>query len=651
MKVLETDQRSQHLKTHSKPFRCDPCQRGFALRSDLDRHVKARHRLGHNIIYCPHGCRFETKRKDNLIRHVRNKHEIAIQAKQNESQKETTEKEAVLSEPSPASSIDSNFSVHLFTCEIFMQAATAGNLAILQAYLEAGIDIQSRASDGATALHCAARADQAVAVQYLLDQGAIINCKNNALRVPLEEAILGRSVKTVRVLLSKNTTETSPRLTHYVAQSRTIEVFRLYVEYLGKDFTARVQQKFAWAAVRFGETAMVVDLLARPDFDINGVNVRGDTLLHHAVRHGNMEVWNLLLASEKIDLNSCDGISRRPIHIAAFEGRLEIMEILLNDKRVDVTIGERDGENALHLAARRGYAEIVNLLLKHNGLVLVSKQTAWGNTPLTLAAQHGHLNVVQILLDQESIDPSCADIDGQLPLHKAAANGYWDIVDLLLCHAGHPKPSEIHVDKLQEHKRKDMLEVVERLLSVPAFQNVNSTKYLGQSLLHRSIRNQDYRLTKFLLAREDIDVNSKYPIWKGTPLHFAAHDGKVEGVKLLLQHKGIDINARVSHGITALKVAKWYNRQEVVDLLLSHGAMDEINSQSTLQDKSINDTHHAAIMVSETNNNHEPQNHSSFNELIEDFEMNTTYETEHDSVANFMDDNTIELLLKEVFPL
>jgi ankyrin repeat protein len=39
-----------------------------------------------------------------------------------------------------------------------MEAANAGNVAMLQEILKAGVSISSQADDGRTALHCAARA-------------------------------------------------------------------------------------------------------------------------------------------------------------------------------------------------------------------------------------------------------------------------------------------------------------------------------------------------------------------------------------------------------------------------------------------------------------------------------------------------------------
>ena len=63
-----------------------------------------------------------------------------------------------------------------------MQAATAGNLGLVQAILQSGVGISMQADDGSTALHCAAKADQTDMINLLIESGAksdITNSKGN----------------------------------------------------------------------------------------------------------------------------------------------------------------------------------------------------------------------------------------------------------------------------------------------------------------------------------------------------------------------------------------------------------------------------------------------------------------------------------------
>ena len=52
-------------------------------------------------------------------------------------------------------------------------------------------------------------------------------------------------------------------------------------------------------------------------------------------------------------------------------------------------------------------------------------------TPLHLASQRGHLDVVKYLVIQQQIDPECEDEYGNTPLHRACTGGCQTVVEFL----------------------------------------------------------------------------------------------------------------------------------------------------------------------------------------------------------------------------
>ena len=90
-----------------------------------------------------------------------------------------------------------------------------------------------------------------------------------------------------------------------------------------------------------------------------------------------------------------------------------------------------DGATPLFIASQNGHAEVVSLLLGKEG-VDVNQATNDGATPLYIASQEGHAEVVSLLLGKEGVDVNQATNDGATPLFIASQNGHAEVVSLLL---------------------------------------------------------------------------------------------------------------------------------------------------------------------------------------------------------------------------
>lgn len=89
----------------------------------------------------------------------------------------------------------------------------------------------------------------------------------------------------------------------------------------------------------------------------------------------------------------------------------------------------------IHYAAAAGDLAMVKRQLEYRP-DLVSSKDDEGNTPLHIAVEFGHKEVMELLL-AKGADVNARDEDGWTPLHMAAAAGYKDVVELLRQHGGH----------------------------------------------------------------------------------------------------------------------------------------------------------------------------------------------------------------------
>jgi len=203
--------------------------------------------------------------------------------------------------------------------------------------------------------------------------------------------------------------------------------------------------------------------------------------------------------------------------------------------------------SGLHCIAFWGIAEIAIDLLKLEERD-VNGWDSSGRTPLMWAIKYKNRGMVEILLEQEDIEPDWKDAYGQTALSLASQSGEEDIVKLLL------KRGDV------DPNAPDKFGLTPLLLTIQP---------LGHCDLPHSATGHE-SVIKLLLERGDVDPNA--PDRDGrTPLSFAAGTGWEGVVKLLLQQGDVDPNALNFAGLTPLSFAAKSGEQGAVKLLLERG--------------------------------------------------------------------------------
>ncbi|MBL7111125.1 MAG: ankyrin repeat domain-containing protein [Bacteroidales bacterium] len=154
--------------------------------------------------------------------------------------------------------------------------------------------------------------------------------------------------------------------------------------------------------------------------------VREQSLLDAAL-NGQFEAIENLIA-ENVNVNAADPDGRSALMLASFNGHSGIVALLINKGAV-VDLVDGFGRTALHYASTGPFLPAVEFLLKKGSDPnMVDSEEHF--TPLMFAAAEGYIDVVRILLEYHA-DPSLKDIDGDTAETFARQNGHDEVAELL----------------------------------------------------------------------------------------------------------------------------------------------------------------------------------------------------------------------------
>ncbi|KAI9856206.1 MAG: hypothetical protein M1813_009223 [Trichoglossum hirsutum] len=261
-----------------------------------------------------------------------------------------------------------------------------------------------------------------------------------------------------------------------------------------------------------------------------------------------------LLIEKGAAINDCDAL-----HRASEGGQVGIVEVLIR-RGANV-----DGKATLQNPAVNSF----HFSLKAE----TDTSTQGGETPLQVAAFHGHVAVAKLLL-KSGADILAGDSQRLTALHFAAGNGQEAIVRLLADKGAHVEAKSnsgwtaLHIAAM---KGQDAM--VQLLLEKRA--NIEERNHTGWTALHIAAWRGQGAMVRLLLEKGANIETENDPRW--TVLHAAAKKGQDAMVRLLLE-KGAKIEAENNSGWTALHIAAMEGRDALVRLLLEKKAHIEAKS-------------------------------------------------------------------------
>ncbi|PSN55482.1 hypothetical protein C0J52_02600 [Blattella germanica] len=383
-------------------------------------------------------------------------------------------------------------------------AASKGHSKIVNCLLEKGADSTLRAIDGLTPFLVACREGHYETARRLINHGCCLQDVDLNGDSCVHHASGSGNIHLVELLKKANVD------LHTINKAGETPVFKAVL--CGYD--------------------LIVQYLLRENSDVSFQRKDGCNILTLAIRKGNIGMTSFLFNWE-----TCLSSKFSPVFTAAEYGHRDILHFL---KEKGVCLAEKNnlGQTVLHTASYRGHLEVVEYLT-HEGID-IQLADSLGKTALHYAVESNSIAIVQCLLNCSFTKYKISkllhlqDVDGNVPLHTAAAEGYSAMCDLLIRRGS----------------------------------GVNFTNKNGSTALHLSTQNGHHEISE-LLIRMRAKVNEINKSWS-TPLHIASTIGHIGLCKSLIEN-GAKPNLSTKDGHTALHLASMNGYYEVCELLITNG--------------------------------------------------------------------------------
>ncbi|GIY63342.1 ankyrin repeat and KH domain-containing protein 1 [Caerostris darwini] len=226
-------------------------------------------------------------------------------------------------------------------------------------------------------------------------------------------------------------------------------------------------------------------------------------------------------------------------------------------------------DTALTLACSGGHEELVSLLLSRGADI--EHRDKKGFAPLMLAASAGHAGVVEVLLNNAADIEAPAERTKDTALSLACSGGRYEAVETLLNRGANKEHRNVSdYTPLSLAASGGYVNIIKLLLHNGAEINSRTGSKLGISPLMLAAMNGHVQAVKLLLDMGS-DINAQIETNRNTALTLACFQGRNEVVSLLLDRKA-NVEHRAKTGLTPLMEAASGGYVEVGKVLLDKGA-------------------------------------------------------------------------------
>lgn len=443
--------------------------------------------------------------------------------------------------------------------------------------------------DGNTALHAAARINEADLVTFLIIKGADTELKNNAGDTPLHVAVKGDSYEAARSLTNMGADIFALDAEGMSALETSIEKSEVYYDIMINEKTAKLKDAGTGnGIVHFfvnRQNQKAVDYCINKKIPIDNKNSAGQTPLALALKDPksiaqaqiaaelilagastvkcNAQYFEEAVDQRNMSLRMSDG--QTPLHFAAIYGHSGISQYLL-DNGADTKAQDISGATPLHEAVRYGNADIARQLIEKGANV--NGQDSLGKTPLLILIPEAKQSEIYSLLLENGANVNQKDMYGDTILHVCSMSNVSPEILGMFTGAG----ADINI------RNKKGLTPIATSIEHGKSEQVNFFASNGADI-HAEDAKKNTPLTSVLRRPDDmykslvIKQNASSIDSKGnTPLLVALkNNAPFERIQYIADLDS-NVNARNMDGESALFVAVEKNNRKAGELLLARNA-------------------------------------------------------------------------------
>ena len=227
----------------------------------------------------------------------------------------------------------------------------------------------------------------------------------------------------------------------------------------------------------------------------------------------------------------------------------------------------------LYIACQHGHLDVVNVLLENVNANETLNNSVYGifETAMHAAAYNGNVEIVRALLEKGHADVNLCSKSGPTPLFVATMQNHTQVVSILLAHGAGADVSNGDTTPLFFACQKGLMDIIKSLVEVG---NANPNKGRirdGTTPFQIACVHGHTQIVVYLLEKDIVDVNKQRDDGY-TPLHSAAHFNRSLVLKALITLGHADVNIPGGYDYASpLYVAAANGNVEAVETLLYIG--------------------------------------------------------------------------------